>query len=43
MNTKFYRKKKFWVSVVGVLTAAGLVSASQSDALVQLMMAFIGG
>jgi hypothetical protein len=40
---EFYRKKKFWVSVVGALAAAGLVSASQSDALVQLMMAFIGG
>jgi len=40
---KFYRRKKFWVALVGVLVAAGIIGAGMQEKIVQIITIIFGG
>jgi len=40
---EFYRKKKFWASVVGALAAAGILSPTYSETAMRVLQAIFGG
>ena len=43
MKDKFYRKKKFWVSILGALAAAGVLSPAYSETALRVLQAIFGG
>ncbi len=42
MKDKFYKKKKFWVSVVGALAAAGVLTAGYRETAIEVIHAIFG-
>lgn len=42
MKDRFYTKKKFWGSVIGVLTAAGALSPAYSETAFKILQMIIG-
>jgi len=42
-DMKFYHKKKFWVALVGVAAAAGVIGAEMQEKIVQIITIIFGG
>jgi hypothetical protein len=40
---KWYKKKKFWISVVSALAAAGVLSPAYSETAMKVLQAILGG
>lgn len=43
MDKRFLKKKKFWISIIGALGAAGVLTASMSETALRVLQAIFGG